>query len=88
MPNGLTYQDLHQAEVSAIAALEKELRDHMKLTTDAFNLIARLVPLTEIHKTPMSLLPRSLLVAVALLLRVASDLRSVQMLAGTGVRPD
>jgi hypothetical protein len=84
MPNNIRYQDLHQAEVGAIVALETELHDHMKLTTDAFNLIARLVPLTEIHTTPMNLLPKSLHVAVMLLVRLANDLRSVQMLAGTG----
>src|SRR2546428_57613 len=78
------YQDLHQAEVAAIAALEPELRDHLALTTAAFNLIARLALLTEIHTTPMNVLPKSLHVAVMLLFRLANDLRSVQMLAGTG----
>lgn len=84
MTDKLAYQDLHQAEVAAIAELERELRDHMALTTAAFNLIARLLPLTEIPTTPTNVSSRSLHVAVTLLLRVANDLRSVQVLAGTG----
>ncbi len=59
------YQDLREAEIAAIAALEPELRDHIELTTAAFNLIPRLVLLTEIQTTPMNLLPLSLHVVVA-----------------------
>jgi len=73
---------LHEVEQEAARVLEPQLRDHLVLTTTAFNLVGPL--LSRAASGPLESLPRSLQVAIKLLLRLANDLRCVQILSIRG----
>lgn len=71
-----------QAEREALAALKEELAEHDRLARDAFDLIGETV--TTIPGRPIEEIPLSTRVTIALLARIADDLRCSVNLARIG----
>jgi hypothetical protein len=75
-------ESISDAERRAARELEPQLRDHLTLTTNAYNSIGRL--LEHASRGTFSQLSTSLQVTVKLLLRLANDVHGAEILALRG----
>ena len=75
-------EPLDQAELHAMNTLHPQLRDHARLTEEAFNLIGEV--LGWIPETHLDDVSQSRKVLTALLVRLSNDLRAVALLAMRG----
>ena len=73
------FESLGDAEREAVSRLNVELDEHLKLTEAAFNLASE--AMESLGERPLSGVPQSLKVAVALLNKVSNDLRTATLLA-------
>ncbi len=75
-------ESLSDAERRAALELEPQLREHLTLTTNAYNLIGRV--LERAPRGTLAELPTSLRVAIKLLLRLANDVHGAEILVLRG----
>lgn len=78
----MTSQSLEEAEREAQQQLNLELNHHLELTGNAFNLISEAV--SKIPEQPISNMPQSLKVSVALINKLSNDLRTASLLSLLG----
>lgn len=75
-------ESLDEVDRQAIEKIAPQIRDHLDLTTDAFNQIGRLS--SKVPEIEMREAPRSLLVSQKLLLRLSNDIHCIERLSARG----